>query len=258
MSEALDQKHLSVFYSRIPEREGLSRGTLADLFAYYLQVEIGRDFVATAELKRCFTLCDLGTPTWLATHLTNNSKGRKATYVKAAKGYRLHANAREKLAQLFGAGQIAVQTSAPLKEIYEQLPDGPRKEFLREAVASYEIGCNRAAVIMFWLFLLDHLFELVEKKYLNDFNSVLEKNTDKRVKVTSIARRDDFGEIPEGKFIELLRSSGIISADVRKILDQKLGTRNTAAHPSTVKLQQSKANDFFDDLIENVFRKYPI
>lgn len=258
MSETLDQKHLGVFYSRIPERESLSRGTLADLFAYHLQVELGRDSVTTAELKRCFTLCDLGTPTWLATHLTNNSKGRRATYVKATKGYRLHANAREKLAQVFGAGQTAVQTSAPLKDIYDQLPDGARKEFLKESVACYEIGCNRAAVVMFWLFLLDHLFELVETHHLSAFNSVLAKNTDKRVKVASITKRDDFGEIPEGKFIEFLRSAGIISADVRKILDQKLGTRNTAAHPSTVKLQQSKANDFFDDLIENVFRKYPL
>ncbi|WP_348246147.1 hypothetical protein, partial [Salmonella enterica] len=65
-------------------------------------------------------------------------------------------------------------------------------------------------------------------------------------------------DIPEGKFIEFLRSASIVSGDVRKILDQKLGIRNTAAHPSTVKIAQSRANDFFDDLIENVYRKYPL
>ncbi len=70
--------------------------------------------------------------------------------------------------------------------------------------------------------------------------------------------RDDFGDIPEGKFIELLRASGIISNDVRKILDQKLGTRNSCAHPSGISINRSKVIDFVEDVIENVILKYSI
>lgn len=258
MSAELDNAHLALFYSKIPDRESLSRGALADLFSYYLQVEKGLPSVETAQLKKCFVLCDLGAPTWLATHLTNNSKGKGATYVKASKGYRLHANARERIAKTFGNGLAMIQSSAPLQDIHNLLPDGPRKDFLREAIDCYGIGCNRAAIVLFWSFLLDHLFELVLTNHKSEFNAVLAKNLDKRIKITSVAARDDFSDIPEGKFIEFLRSASIISGDVKKILEQKLGTRNTAAHPSTVKIQQSRANDFFDDLIENVYRKYPI
>jgi hypothetical protein len=78
------------------------------------------------------------------------------------------------------------------------------------------------------------------------------------VKVTRIRTRDDFTEIPEGKFIELLRSAGIISNDVRKILDEKLGTRNSSAHPSGVSIKPSKVIEFVDDLVENVVLKYAV
>jgi len=43
---------------------------------------------------------------------------------------------------------------------------------------------------------------------------------------------------------------------VRKILDTKLGIRNSYAHPSTVKLPKSKALEFIEDLVNNVILKY--
>jgi hypothetical protein len=103
-----------------------------------------------------------------------------------------------------------------------------------------------------------HLFELVLKKHLASFNVELAKVTDKRIRVSVVATRDDFGEIPEGKFIELLRASGVVSNDVRKILDQKLGTRNSSAHPSGISIKGSKVIDFVEDLIDNVILKYPL
>jgi hypothetical protein len=111
---------------------------------------------------------------------------------------------------------------------------------------------------MCWQLVIDHLNELVLQKHLAAFNAKLALVTDKRVKVSEIKTRDDFSDIPEGKFIELLRSAGIINNDVRKILDDKLGTRNTAAHASAVVIRASKAIDFVSDLVENVILKFPI
>jgi hypothetical protein len=45
---------------------------------------------------------------------------------------------------------------------------------------------------------------------------------------------------------------------LRKILDEKLGIRNTSAHPSAVTIKPSKVVEFIDDLVENVIRKYVI
>ena len=75
-------------------------------------------------------------------------------------------------------------------------------------------------------------------------------------KMRQIVSYDDFSDLKENRFIELLRGSGIISNDVRKILDEKLGVRNSAGHPSGVKISGHKATEFMIDLIENVLLKY--
>jgi hypothetical protein len=67
---------------------------------------------------------------------------------------------------------------------------------------------------------------------------------------------DDFSEISESKQIELTKSAGIISNDVRKILNEKLGIRNSAAHPSGITFSEHKATEFALDLIGNVLLKY--
>jgi hypothetical protein len=58
------------------------------------------------------------------------------------------------------------------------------------------------------------------------------------------------------KFIELCRAASIISNDVRKILDAKLGIRNSAAHSSRITVGEHKAVEFGIDLINNVILKY--
>jgi hypothetical protein len=67
---------------------------------------------------------------------------------------------------------------------------------------------------------------------------------------------DDFSELPESKFIELMRSANIISNDVRKILDEKLGTRNSVAHPSGIIFTGHKTTEFALDIINNILFKY--
>ncbi len=62
----------------------------------------------------------------------------------------------------------------------------------------------------------------------------------------------------ESVVIEVARSAGIISKDVRKILDEKLGIRNTCAHPSDVEIHDTKVINVVEDLVDNVILKYPL
>ena len=95
-------------------------------------------------------------------------------------------------------------------------------------------------------------------KKLTEFNSVLANNKDKRVKVTSVAQIDDFGDMPESKFIEFCRTAKIISNDVRKILETKLGIRNSSAHASSVSIGKAKVIDYVEDLVDNVVLKFRV
>ena len=137
------------------------------------------------------------------------------------------------------------------------VPEGPAKEFLKETIDCFEVRANRATIVMAWILTMNHLYEHVLVHRLSDFNRSLSKTSDKRIKIVAVTHRDDFGEIPDSKFIELCRSAKIISNDVKKILDQKLGTRNSSAHPSGVKVGKIKVIDFVDDLVNNVVLKYP-
>lgn len=148
------------------------------------------------------------------------------------------------------------ETSSALRGLIGRVTRTEERDFLGEAIKCYESEAYRAAIIMMWILTLDHLQEYILKRHLPDFNAELAKVTDKRVKVTAVVKSDDFGDIPEGKFIEIARAAGIISNDVRKILDVKLGIRNSFAHPSNITLPPAKAADFITDLADNVVLKY--
>jgi hypothetical protein len=72
----------------------------------------------------------------------------------------------------------------------------------------------------------------------------------------AIATMDDSSEeLKESKVIEICNSAGIITNDVRKVLMEKLGRRNSSAHPSSVSIGQLQAEAFIDDLVKNVVLK---
>jgi hypothetical protein len=106
---------------------------------------------------------------------------------------------------------------------------------------------------MTWLLVIDNLFEYILEKKLSEFNKAL---SSQNLKIKAISQKDDFGELKETKFIELCRSANIISNDVRKILDEKLGIRNTCAHPNSIIVAESKATSFIEDLVDNVLSHF--
>ncbi len=246
------------FFNSIKDADKLSAGDLVDLFVYFLTVEMGEPAVSARGVNECFSACDLTPPARTAAHLSEGVKSNPQRYVKVTGGYKLQHHYRELLSQRLGAERVVVQASAELRRLETKLTPGLQKQFLKETIDCFEVGANRAAIVMCWILAIDHLQDIVLKKHLNEFNDELAKVTDRRVRVSKVTSRDDFGDIPENKFIELLRASNVISNDVRKILDMKLGIRNTSAHPSGIQIKSSKVIDFIDDLIENVILKYPL
>jgi hypothetical protein len=107
---------------------------------------------------------------------------------------------------------------------------------------------------MCWNLAYDHLIGYVLASHLPAFNARLPIRCPPLAKrgITAVATRDDFSEIKEAEVIDICRSSNIITADVYKILDTKLGRRNSAAHPNTIKFLQPQADDFISDLVNNV------
>ena len=127
---------------------------------------------------------------------------------------------------------------------------------MKEAIDCYRVQAFRATIVMIWILVVHHLEKYIftNATALAQFNSALAKNPDKRIKV--IAKVDDFSDLSEVKLIELMRAADLISNDVRKLLDEKLGIRNSAAHPSALIFDGHKATEFASDLIQNVLLKF--
>jgi len=244
---------VNTFYDSVENVANLGSRELVALFVYFLTEESSEDAATAKMVEDCFRDCSLTPPARIAQYLSEGI-GRKE-YVKRDKGYRLHRHYAEKLAAQIGVLEIRRQSHPELRKLGARI-SGSEKAFLIETIDCFEAGANRATIIMCWILAVDHLCEYVLVKHLAAFNAELAKVTDKRVRVSQIKSKDDFSDIPENKLIELMRSSGIISNDVRKILEEKLGTRNSCAHPSGIAVKPSKVVEFVDDLIENIVLKY--
>lgn len=253
------KEQLEAFALQIPEIQSKSAADLISYFVYFLTVVQGEELATPAGVARCFEILRIPAYSNISSYLSKHSaRGKAQKFLKQKAGYQLSRGTQLGIQETLHTGPAKLETSLLLRALLPKISDTSERSFLLEAIDCYEIGARRAAIVMSWLLALHHLQEHVFKHELSAFNVVLGKNTDKRIKISQVTKRDDFGEIPEGKFIEFARSANIISNDVRKILDVKLGIRNSTAHPAVVTVSQVKATDFIIDLVENVVLKYAV
>lgn len=252
---------LEGFLQQIPNIGEQPSSALIDYFVYFLTVIVKEEAATPAGVERCFEISKLqkysNIPSYLS-HNTKRTKDRTIKFIKTKTGYHLERNAELEIQKKLHSGPARQETSHLLRGLISKIEDPHKKSFLQEAIDCYEIGARRAAITLTWILTIHHLYDYVLAKELAAFNAVLAKNNDKRIKISTVTKLDDFSEIPEGKFIEFVRSANIISNDVRKILDSKLGIRNSAAHPSAISISDVKATDFIIDLVDNLITKYTL
>jgi hypothetical protein len=256
---------LGDFIAAIPGFAQFSRKSWVLIFAYFLRRYRGMAQFTISDIRDCFNDATIKIPTDLISIINNLSFGRNAPLIRQkAKGpYALSIHGANEVDAILPAANIEKQNlnsfldaAIPhLSRILTKVTDQYRRAFIAEAISCLEVGSRRATIILTWMAATDHLQEYVFTKHLTAFNTALQKRSDRASKIT-ITTRDDFGELKESVFIETCRSAGIITQDVRKILDEKLGFRNSCAHPSSIQIGDSKVVSFIEDIIDNVFAKY--
>jgi hypothetical protein len=252
-------EQLEGFLLQIPNLGDQTPSTLIDYFIYYMTVIGKKEAVASIDVKQCFKLSRLQEYSNIASYLSRHSKktkGKPAKFIKTVGGYHLERNRQVELQKTLHTGPSRQETSHLLRGLLSKLVDPHERSFLQEAIDCYEIGARRGAIVLVWILTVHHLYQYILKHELTAFNVALAADKDRRIKITVVNKIDDFSEIPEGKFIELARAAKIISNDVRKILETKLGIRNSSAHPSAIAISEVKATDFIIDLVENIIHKF--
>lgn len=252
---------LPVFIAQVPKWQEKSASGLIDYFLYFLTIVRGQEYVTASNVAECFDVLRLKRYSNISAYLSRYSsrkRGSRPRFLRVKSGYQLERKYEETLGKTLQAGPAKTETTHALKDLLGQLAGRNEKEFLQEAIDCYEIDARRAAIVMVWILTVHHLYQYILKHKITAFNKELKKVTDRRVKVKVISTIDDFSEMPESVFIQIMRSASIISNDVRKILDTKLGIRNSYAHPSALLISQVKTTDFIIDLTQNVILKYKV
>ncbi len=226
-----------------------------DYITYFHTALQNKESVTGSDIESSFQTLHLKTYKRTRAYLSENASDRKGKYVKVAKGgYRLALAKYNEIDHLYKQEPQKIEVSTHLTDLVAKVTDESEKAFLGEALNCYRIEAYRGFIIMVWIVTVDHLQKHIFANHLAAFNTALLKSPDKKVK--KVVNYDDFSDLNESKIIQLSRSAGIISNDVRKILDEKLGTRNSCAHPSGIKISGHKATEFALDLIDNLLLKY--
>jgi hypothetical protein len=189
-----------------------------------------------------------------------NMEGR-GELLQDKQGYRCEGKFLAKYDEKYGIHDITLNIRQKVKDVMALVPGVDEQDFMKEAEICLRHDAGRATIIMVWCVGFYHLCQFILKHHLSAFNAAFPKHypglyKDAKVKVMHVY--DDFATLKEFVVIDICKRENIVNQNVAKILFEKLEKRNAAAHPSTVKIGQLQAENFIDELVENVILALPI
>jgi hypothetical protein len=226
------------------------------LLGWYLHYYDKKETFLPADIKRCYDALHEVSPSSFSGYFTNLVTQKHL--LKNKSGYRLSGDTRDKISAAYAPQGHKLHVTSILSNLPAQIPDLAERTFLNETLICYEHSAFRAAVVMAWNIAYHRLCDYVIKHRLSDFNTRWKIKYPGHHKngAKTISKIDDFmQELKESEVIQICRDAGIITKDVYKIMDEKLGRRNSAAHPSSVSIGQLQTDALIVDLIENVVLK---
>jgi hypothetical protein len=242
--------------NQVPEFDKMAPRDKIRLFAWYLhthkrQEHFGSDHIR-ALYKELYMVPDDVGKYIMRMHAVNNPD-----LARERQGFKLTRAVRSHLDAKYGGHPSMQAVSELLTDLPDKVPDVAEKVFLAEAIDCYRVKAYRACIVMIWNLAFDHLLNwiLKEPSRLTAFNAAVTKrfqNTPKKTHIV-INRYDDFADdLKEFEIIELCKTANLLNDNLIRTLKEKLGKRNAAAHPSTMVVVQSQADDVVTDLVNNV------
>jgi hypothetical protein len=223
------------------------------LCCWWLQTHGGKDLFTTADVRDCFNKLQEYEPTALSTYMTRLANDGVLWPEKKGK-YKLGRPIKGRLDKEYGLHHSVIAVSKILSELPEKVPNIAERAFLNEALQCYRHEAYRSCIVMMWNLAYAHLLDwiLAEPTRLTAFNQAITKKYPKKTGLT-VAKYDDFtDELKEREVIEIGNVANLFNSNIFKILKDKLDRRNIVAHPSTVVVVQSQADDTVTDLANNV------
>jgi hypothetical protein len=140
-----------------------------------------------------------------------------------------------------------------LRSLLPKLTGTDVRAFMEETIACLEGRHFRAAVVLSWVGAVSVLQEYVLAKHLGAFNS---EATRRDPKWKSVKVKDDFGNMKESTFLDILEHISVIGKSVKKELKNCLDFRNDCGHPNSLIIGDNRVAAHIESLLLNIFTKF--
>jgi len=222
---------------------------MVEVFAWYLHEVKQKERFQTSDMGPLFDEVHIARPVNISLILNRLCQKTPPRLIKDVKGFRLHQAARKDLSAKLPQRATAVATTMLLNDLLGRVTDPAQKTFLTETLVCFKHHAYRAAVIMAWNLAFSDVLDRILKNHLAAFNAAGAASHHQK---KPIINRVDFEKLKESEVIKIAATAGILGKESVKKLEEKLGKRNTAAHPSTVVVSVATAEEVIFDLVENI------
>jgi hypothetical protein len=159
----------------------------------------------------------------------------------------------------FGEPVADVAVEAPqlaVASLQQAVDDAPRdyREYLEEALECYLNGLFRAAVLMVWAAVMEHLY-MTASAHSGGLAAFEEANKARFGTAKSYRRlkqRDDFLYLRDRDYIQLGEDAGMFNKNARKMLWTRLDLRNDCGHPTKYQPGREETVIFIESLLLNI------
>lgn len=148
---------------------------------------------------------------------------------------------------------VAVRIATDLRGHLGNIKNATTRAFVEEAIACYESGLHRSAIVMSWISAVDVLYYEVATSHLAAFNKEAKSVN---AKWKEAVNADGLTRMGESDFLERLVPIGIIGKNVKEELLKALKLRNGCGHPNSLKIGPNMVASHIEVLLLNVFEVF--
>lgn len=128
------------------------------------------------------------------------------------------------------------------------------RPYLEEALSCYQYGLYRAATLMVWSAVVQHLYSVAgaHSGGIRAFETANEARFGTMKKYRQIKKQDDFLYLGEKDFIQLGEDAGMFNRNARELLHERLKLRNLCGHPTGYTAGRGETVVFIESLLLNI------
>jgi hypothetical protein len=241
---------LAEFVAETQGFENLQPREQIRLFGWFLHTYGNASSFDNDAIRGCFRQLHMVTPD-VHKFLPRMAEAKPPELLRQGGGYKLARQIKLRLDEKYGTAPRVIAVTNLLVNLPLRVPNQVESIFLTEALNCYRVAAFRATTVMVWNLAFHHVLQWLMSKpqRIVEFNQALHTRFPKKTPITG---RDDFDELKESEVIEVCRTARLLNQNMCDILRDKLRRRNMAAHPSSVIVSQSQADDTITDLVNNI------